>query len=153
MARNRAGSAFAIAAFATGILIWFINPPSLSGAGGLLSLIIGTTAFVYVVAWLTVLLMGRDAMPEEDFERIVRRSEELARLPRAAREATEFELIVADAIDRLPPDLKLTLLLHHYERLSYREIAEITGCSEKGVDTRLYRAKQKLRATLGALAG
>jgi len=109
MARNRAGSAFAIAAFATGILIWFINPPSLSGAGGLLSLIIGTTAFVYVVAWLTVLLMGRDAMPEEDFERIVRRSEELARQPRLAREATEFELIVADAIDRLPPDFQTLL--------------------------------------------
>ena len=109
MARNRAGSAFAIAAFATGILIWFINPPSLSGAGGLLSLIIGATAFVYVVAWLTVLLMGRDAMPEEDFERIVRRSEELARLPRAAREATEFELIVADAIDRLPPEFQKLL--------------------------------------------
>jgi len=109
MARNRAGSAFAIAAFATGILIWFINPPSLSGAGGLLSLIIGTTAFVYVVAWLTVLLMGRDAMPEEDFERIVRRSEELARQPRLAREATEFELIVAEAIDRLPPEFQTLL--------------------------------------------
>ena len=40
MARNRAGSAFAIAAFATGILIWFINPPSLSGAGGLLPAIL-----------------------------------------------------------------------------------------------------------------
>lgn len=59
---------------------------------------------------------------------------------------------LASAIDRLPPDLKLTLLLHHYERLSYREIAEITGCSEGGVDTRLYRARTRLRETLGATA-
>jgi RNA polymerase sigma-70 factor (ECF subfamily) len=54
------------------------------------------------------------------------------------------------AIDRLPPDLKATLLLYHYERLSYREIAEITGCSEGGVDTRLYRARARLREALGA---
>src|SRR5437763_16315811 len=110
MARNRAGTAFGIAAFATGILIWFVNPPSLSGAGGLASLIVGMSAFVFAVAWLTVLMMGRDAMPEEEFERIVERSEELARQPRKAREATEVELIVADAIERLPPEFQAPLV-------------------------------------------
>jgi predicted Zn-dependent protease with MMP-like domain len=109
MARNRAGSAFAIAAFTTGILIWFAGPPSLSGAGGLATLIAGTVAFVLLAAWLTVLMMGRDAMPEEEFERIVRRSEELAREPQLAREATEFELIVADALDRLPREFQEVL--------------------------------------------
>jgi predicted Zn-dependent protease with MMP-like domain len=111
MPRNRAGSAFAIAAFATGILVWFVNPPSLSGAGGLLSLIFGASAFTYVAAWLTTLLMSDelDEMPEEEFERLVLRSEELAREPQRAREATEFELIVADALDRLPPDFQEVL--------------------------------------------
>ena len=52
------------------------------------------------------------------------------------------------AIDRLPHELKTTLLLHHYEHLSYREIASITSCSERGVETRLYRAKQRLREDL-----
>src|SRR3954451_7239506 len=104
MPRNRAGSAFAISMFITGLVVWFVNPPSLSGAGGLASLIIGTSAFVYFVAWITTLLMGEDLerVPDEEFERIVRRSEELAREPQLAREATEFELIVADALDRLP---------------------------------------------------
>jgi RNA polymerase sigma-70 factor (ECF subfamily) len=41
------------------------------------------------------------------------------------------------------------LLLHHYEKMPYREIGSITGCSERGVETRLYRAKQRLRAELG----
>jgi predicted Zn-dependent protease with MMP-like domain len=111
MARNRprAGTAFAIAAFATGMLIWFINPPSLDGAAGLASLLIGGAAFVYVVAWLTVLLMGGDAMPEEDFERLVERSEELARRPPPADDQTEFERIVADAIDRLPQEFQKLL--------------------------------------------
>jgi predicted Zn-dependent protease with MMP-like domain len=106
MVRNRVGSAIAVAGFVTGMVVWFINPPSLTGAGGLASLIIGATAFVFAAAWLTVRMMGRDVIPEEEFERIVLRSEELARRPAAAREATEFELIVADAIDRLPDEFQ-----------------------------------------------
>src|SRR3954463_14015685 len=110
MPRNRAGTPFPISAFVTGIVVWFVNPPSLSGAGGLASLIIGTTAFIVGTAWLTVLMMGRDAGAEEDVRRIVERSEELAKLEPARRamgaeperELTEFERIVADAIDRLP---------------------------------------------------
>ncbi|MEA2495064.1 MAG: hypothetical protein QOJ29_2975 [Thermoleophilaceae bacterium] len=111
MPRNRAGSALAISAFVTGMVVWFVNPPSLSGAGGLASLIIGASAFIYFTAWITTLLMGEDLerLPEEEFERIVRRSEELARQPQLAQEATEFELIVADALDRLPPDFQEVL--------------------------------------------
>ena len=111
MPRNRAGSAFAIAAFVTGIVVWFVNPPSLSGAGGLASLIVGAAAFIYFTAWITTMLMRDqlDAMPDEEFERVVRRSEELARRPQLAREATEFELIVADALDRLPPEFQAVL--------------------------------------------
>ena len=111
MPRNRAGSAFAIAMFVTGLVVWFVNPPSLSGAGGLASLIIGAAAFTYFVAWLTTLLMGDelDAVSEEEFERIVLRSEELARQPALAREATEFELIVAEALDRLPAEFQEVL--------------------------------------------
>lgn len=53
------------------------------------------------------------------------------------------------AIDELPHDLKTTVLLHHYEGLSYRQIGDITGCSDRGVETRLYRAKHRLRERLG----
>jgi RNA polymerase sigma-70 factor (ECF subfamily) len=55
---------------------------------------------------------------------------------------------VRAAVDRLPHDLKSTLILHHYERLSYREIGAVVGCSERGVETRLYRARQRLREEL-----
>jgi RNA polymerase sigma-70 factor (ECF subfamily) len=57
---------------------------------------------------------------------------------------------VRAAIGRLPHDLKVTLILHHYDRLSYREIAEITRCSERGVETRLYRARIQLREMLSS---
>lgn len=93
----------AVAVFVVAMLLWFVNPPSLSGAEGLVSLAFGATALVLVAAWATVRLMG-PAIPEEEFERIVRRSEELARTPQLAQEATEFELLVSEAIDELPPE-------------------------------------------------
>ncbi len=72
--------------------------------------------------------------------------------PGQALEHDEMLASVREAIARLPHDLKVTLLLHHYDRLSYRAIGEITGCSERGVETRLYRARQLLRERLsGAL--
>jgi len=63
----------------------------------------------------------------------------------------EIQDAVRAAIAELPHDLKAAILLHHYQRLSYREIAEITGCSERGVETRLYRARQQLRNRLAGL--
>lgn len=68
--------------------------------------------------------------------------------PDTQLEKNELVAAVRAAIDLLPHDLKVTLLLHHYEHQSYREIAAIAGCSERGVETRLYRARQQLRELL-----
>jgi predicted Zn-dependent protease with MMP-like domain len=101
--------AAAIAAFAVGVLLVFLHPPSLSGAPGLLSLAVVVLAFVFGTAWATVALMGRDGMSEAEFERLVRRSEELARVPPSERDASDFEVLVAEAIDRLPPEFQKVL--------------------------------------------
>lgn len=71
--------------------------------------------------------------------------------PAAALEHDETLAAVRAAIDGLPHDLKITLLLHHYERLSYQEIGAITRCSVRGVETRLYRARRLLRDRLAGL--
>jgi len=44
-------------------------------------------------------------MPEDEFRRIMERSEELAAMPPDEREASEFDEYVRDAIDRLPEEL------------------------------------------------
>lgn len=98
--------AAAIAAFTVGLLLMLLNPPSLSGAGGLLTTIAGAVALVLFAAWGTIALMGRPSMSEREFDALVERSEELALRPREAEAATEFELLVADAIDRLPPEFQ-----------------------------------------------
>lgn len=69
-------------------------------------------------------------------------------LPGGGLERDEACAAVRIAIDRLPHDLRVAILLHHYEHRSYREIGAITGCSERGVETRLYRARQRLRDEL-----
>jgi RNA polymerase sigma-70 factor (ECF subfamily) len=66
----------------------------------------------------------------------------------AHMEQDEAQAALHAAVNRLPHDLRVTVLLHYFDHLSYREIGEITGCSERGVETRLYRARQRLRAEL-----
>lgn len=71
--------------------------------------------------------------------------------PDATLELDETLAAVRAAIAGLPHDLKVTLLLHHYDRLPYQEISAITRCSVRGVETRLYRARRLLRERLAGL--
>lgn len=73
--------------------------------------------------------------------------------PDAALARDESVIALRAAINSLPHDLKVTVLLHHYEHLSYREIASVLGCSERGIETRLYRARQLLRHELARFIG
>jgi predicted Zn-dependent protease with MMP-like domain len=98
-----------VALFAVGLLLLLLNPPSLSGAEGMAVFIGGGLALALLTAWAFVALTGRDAMPDDEFERLVRRSEELARQPGLRAETTEFDLLVAEAIDRLPKDFQRLL--------------------------------------------
>ena len=98
-----------VALFAVGLLLLFVNPPSLNGAEGMLFLIGGAIVLFLGVAWATVALAGRDSMPEHEFERLVVRSEELALNPHLIATTNEFDLLVADAIDSLPDDFQRLL--------------------------------------------
>jgi predicted Zn-dependent protease with MMP-like domain len=97
------------ALFAVGVLLLLLNPPSLSGAEGLLVVIGGALLLLLGTAWATVALTGRDSMTEPEFERLVRRSEELARQPALRSDTSEFDLLVAEAIDELPLDFQRLL--------------------------------------------
>lgn len=64
--------------------------------------------------------------------------------------ADRTELVrVAGAIARLPARLRETLLLRTVDGLSQAEVADVLAVSEKTVETRLYRARAKLREVLG----
>jgi predicted Zn-dependent protease with MMP-like domain len=89
------------AAALTGLVLLLLNPPSLSGAGDLVAILVGALAIVLVTAWAIVAVIGRE-MPEPEFRRLVDRSEALASLPPPDRPPSEFDLLVMEALDELP---------------------------------------------------
>jgi RNA polymerase sigma factor (sigma-70 family) len=69
---------------------------------------------------------------------------------RQALERGERIAAVQAAVAALPPDLREALVLFEYEHLAHAEIAEVVGATTKAVETRIHRAREKLRAALRA---
>lgn len=63
-------------------------------------------------------------------------------------EAKERAEMVRVAVGQLPDRQRAALVLHRYERLSYAEVAEITGWSESAVESLIVRAYATLRRQL-----
>ena len=55
---------------------------------------------------------------------------------------------VRKAVAALPEDLRTTLILSEYQLLPNAEIAAVLRCSVKAIESRIYRAKQRLRERL-----
>lgn len=66
-------------------------------------------------------------------------------------EAKERAESVGRAVAALPAELRTPLVLSEYEGLSHTDIGQILRCTPKAVETRIYRARQQLRATLSEL--
>lgn len=75
---------------------------------------------------------------------------ELATEQHPGRAATDAEAAAAvrAAIATLPDELREAVLLSEFQDLSHAEIAEIVDATPKAVETRLYRAREKLRTVL-----
>jgi RNA polymerase sigma-70 factor (ECF subfamily) len=65
-------------------------------------------------------------------------------------EQRENEKRVQKALTALTPEQREAILLSRYQGLSYAEIAQISGCSEGAVKTRVFRAMETLKKALTA---
>jgi RNA polymerase sigma-70 factor (ECF subfamily) len=63
-------------------------------------------------------------------------------------EARERRLAVREAVEALPPRFRAVLVLREVEGLRYEEIAEILDISLGTVESRLFRARRRLKARL-----
>ncbi|MBN9688637.1 MAG: RNA polymerase sigma factor [Verrucomicrobia bacterium] len=72
-------------------------------------------------------------------------------LPNELVQVEERAKAVRVAVAALPDELRQPLILSEYEERSHAEIGAILGCSAKAVETRIYRARQQLRAGLSGL--
>jgi len=82
----------------------------------------------------------RDALPEDRPAQ--------AQSPCEEAETRETMRSLAEAISRLPTDLRAALLLRVEEDLSFREIAEVMGLTEETARWRVFKARQKLLSVL-----
>jgi RNA polymerase sigma-70 factor, ECF subfamily len=72
-------------------------------------------------------------------------------LPDQSLQTEERADAVRHAIAALPEELRQPLILAVYQDLPQAEIAAILDCSIKAIETRVYRARQQLRAALAAV--
>ncbi|HUP48493.1 MAG TPA: RNA polymerase sigma factor [Thermoanaerobaculia bacterium] len=73
--------------------------------------------------------------------------------PERNLERRENEQRVWRALEALTPEQREAILLSRYQGLSYAEIAQIAGCSEGAVKTRVFRAMETLKKVLTGEAG
>lgn len=63
----------------------------------------------------------------------------------------EREQIVRKAVEALPHNQRAAVVLHKYQEVDYRQIADILGVSESAVKSLLFRAYENLRVRLEPL--
>lgn len=69
-------------------------------------------------------------------------------LPEDALVGTEQKSEIHQVIYNLPDIYKSVIILYHFNNLTYREISMVLKIPEKTVETRLYRARRKLKEEL-----
>ncbi len=88
----------------------------------------------------------------------VLRDEALGHEPQKLRETPSREYVLHQqefhlmrAIERLPPDWQLAVVLHYWQGLSVAEVARVQGVSEGAVKSRLARSRARLKRRLAVL--
>lgn len=64
---------------------------------------------------------------------------------------SDLQEVLHQALDKLPEDQKMVVMMRDYEGYSYEEIGEITGLSESQVKVYIYRARVFLRKYIGKM--
>ncbi len=81
-------------------------------------------------------------------EEINRWQTELNQRPDRLAETEEAKQLLHQAVLQLPEAQRTVLILHRWEGLSHKEIADIMGLSVSAVESRLHRAYKKLATIL-----
>jgi RNA polymerase sigma-70 factor (ECF subfamily) len=109
---------------------------------------LSTWLFSITANWCRDYLRKSDnkAKEAEEVLMAIPTSPELA--PDRNLERREDEQRVQRALGALTPEQREAILLSRYQGLSYAEIAQISGCSEGAVKTRVFRAMETLKKAL-----
>jgi RNA polymerase sigma-70 factor, ECF subfamily len=112
---------------------------------------LSTWLFSITANWCRDYLRKADNKPKEA-EEVLITLPALTESPEQRLEQKEDERRVQRALSALTPEQREAILLSRYQGLSYAEIAQIAGCSEGAVKTRVFRAMETLKKALTAEA-
>lgn len=68
--------------------------------------------------------------------------------PEEDRQRHELTERIDRAVNTLQPELRVVIIMRHFEDLSYRQMGYVLGIPEKTVKSRLYSARRRLAAVL-----
>jgi len=109
---------------------------------------LSTWLFSITANWCRDYLRKADNKPKESEEVLISLPSSSEYSPERNLEQREDELRVRRALSALTPEQREAILLSRYQGLSYAEIAQIAGCSEGAVKTRVFRAMETLKKAL-----
>ena len=87
---------------------------------------------------------------DEDKEGIFENIEEesMEYIPEAKLDRAELQRIVFDVVKKLPPEQRVTMVAYYYDEMSVKEIAEMMGCSEGTVKSRLFNGRKAFKSRI-----
>jgi len=112
---------------------------------------LSTWLFSITANWCRDYLRKADNKAKESDDVLVQLPASSELSPDRTLEQRENEQLVRKALATLTPEQREAILLSRYQGLSYAEIAQIAGCSEGAVKTRVFRAMETLKKTLTSM--
>jgi RNA polymerase sigma-70 factor (ECF subfamily) len=109
---------------------------------------LSTWLFSITANWCRDYLRKADNKTKESDDVLVTLPASAEYSPERRLEQREDEQRVQRALLALTPEQREAILLSRYQGLSYAEIAQISGCSEGAVKTRVFRAMETLKKAL-----
>src|SRR5881275_2531561 len=111
---------------------------------------LSTWLFSITANWCRDYLRKADNKTKESDDVLVTLPASSENSPDRNLEQRENEQRIKKALALLTPEQREAILLSRYQGLSYAEIAQIAGCSEGAVKTRVFRAMETLKKALTA---
>lgn len=109
---------------------------------------LSTWLFSITANWCRDFLRKADNKSKESDDVLVTLPAPVEQSPDRNLEQRENEERIQRALKALTPEQREAILLSRYQGLSYAEIAQISGCSEGAVKTRVFRAMETLKKAL-----
>src|SRR4051794_4102994 len=109
---------------------------------------LSTWLFSITANWCRDYLRKADNKAKETEDVLITLPAPAEQSPDRTLEQRENEELIKRALQALTPEQREAILLSRYQGLSYAEIAQISGCSEGAVKTRVFRAMEVLKKAL-----